>query len=339
MPATDFTDLLAAFYNDLGPPNVIRVGNLPTPEINEYQVLVKVHATSVNPIDCYLRGGLVPHPGPFPYVVGCDLAGVVIAIGSQVSDLVPGERVWSATQGLLGRQGTSAEYCAVDRDYLYRTPENVSDEEIAALGLVGVTAYLGLVLKCKLQANESVAVIGGGGAIGQMVIQMAVALGARVVAATSSSEKMNLCRNLGAELVVDYRDLDWSRMIAEKFGPIDVCWETSRFPNLMKAVPMMAENGRILLMAGREAVSEMPIGPFYVRQLSMLGLVVFKNSADEIKRAAEAVNQWAANGQIRAHISHRFPLHDAAAAHELQQSNTLDNRGTVSGKIVLSVTQ
>ena len=122
----------AAFITQTGPPDVIQYGELPDPKPVATQVLVKVGAVAVNPIDTYIRGGLVAMPLKFPYVVGCDLAGTVVECGPDIRSLKVGDRVWGSNQGLLGRQGTFAELVALDERWLYPTPTGQSDAEAAA---------------------------------------------------------------------------------------------------------------------------------------------------------------------------------------------------------------
>ena len=130
----------AAYIEEPGPAENIRYGDLPQPEISPAQVLVRMTAVAVNPVDTYIRNGANYWELPVPFVVGCDLAGVVEAVGAEVTRFALGDRVWCTNQGLLGRQGTFAEFCAIDECWLYETPEQVADEDAAACALVGVTA-------------------------------------------------------------------------------------------------------------------------------------------------------------------------------------------------------
>jgi NADPH2:quinone reductase len=134
----------AAYIEEPGPAEaVIRYGDLPRPQPQAGQVLVKVGAVAVNPIDTYLRGGANYWPLPRPFILGCDLAGTVVERGPGATRFQVGDRVWGSNQGLMGRQGTFAEYCAVDEVWLYPTPPQVTDEQAAACALVGITAHLG----------------------------------------------------------------------------------------------------------------------------------------------------------------------------------------------------
>ncbi|MDZ7619951.1 MAG: alcohol dehydrogenase catalytic domain-containing protein, partial [Patescibacteria group bacterium] len=134
----------AAYIERTGAPDAIVFGELPKPKPVGTQVLVKVAAVAVNPIDTYIRAGIVPAQLPEPYILGCDLAGTVESLGPDATRFKPGERVWGSNQGLLGRQGTFAEYAAVDESWLYPTPDEVDDQHAAAIALVGITAHLGL---------------------------------------------------------------------------------------------------------------------------------------------------------------------------------------------------
>ena len=326
----------AAYIEQAGPPENIIYGDLPMPEPRGAEVLVKVGAVAVNPVDTYIRNGANYWPLPQPFIIGCDLAGVVEAVGPDAKNLSVGDRVWGTNQGLLGRQGTFAEYCAVDECWLYRTPDNVSDEIAAACALVGVTAHLGLFRDANLQAGETVFVHGGTGGVGSMVVQMAKAAGARVITTGGTDEKCARCRELGADVAVNYKTQDVSAAVAE-FAPqgVNVVWETLRDPDFDTLVSYLADRGRLILMAGRDARPEFPVGPFYVKGASMHGVVMFKATPEEMQACGDDMNRWMSEGKLAAQIGKTLPLSEAAAAHRLQEDNTLQMSGTLAGKIVL----
>ena len=134
----------AAFIEETGPPAVIKVGELPRPVPGPGQVLLRVHAVALNPIDLYIRSGLVAMPMSFPQVIGADFAGTVEALGPGATRFKVGDRVWGSNQGMLGRQGATAEYAAIDEDFAHPIPSNQPDAEAAGQALVGITAHLGL---------------------------------------------------------------------------------------------------------------------------------------------------------------------------------------------------
>jgi NADPH2:quinone reductase len=327
----------AAFIETTGGPEVIRYGDLPQPSPGPTEVLVRVGAAAVNPIDTYIRSGAVAMPLPKPFIPGCDLAGTVDAVGANVQRFHAGDRVWGSNQGLLGRQGTFAEYAAVDEHWLYPTPPNVADEEAAGVALTAITAYLGLFRCGQLKPGETVFVNGGTGGVGSMVVQMAKAVGARVVTTVGSAEKATLCRSWGADRVLNYKTDDIAANIKEftdKQG-VHVWYETQREPDFMRTVELMARRGRIIIMAGRQAQPIFPVGPFYTRDLALFGFAMFNATPEEQRRGAEDINRWLAEKKLRAVIGRTFHFSEAAEAHRLQEANTLQKAGTLIGKIVL----
>jgi NADPH2:quinone reductase len=326
----------AAYINKTGPPENIQYGDLPAPSPGPTQCLVKVSAVALNPVDTYIRGGMIQMPLPSPFIVGCDLAGTVAEVGPGVTRFEPGDHVWGSNQGLLGRQGTFAEYCAVDECWLYPTPEGVADEQAAGSALVGITAHLGLVRDAKLEKGETIFVNGGSGGVGSTVVQIAKAIGARVVATAGSDKKVELCRRLGADFVINYKTQN-VEVELKKIAPagVNVWWETQREPNFDLAVGALSARGRMIVMAGREARPPFPVGPFYVKGCSLHGFAMFMANQEEQEDAADDINRWLAEGKLKANIDRVMPLAQAAEAHRLQEENTIGKTGTLAGKIVL----
>lgn len=326
----------AAYINEPGPPENIIVGDLPTPEPTGGQVLVRVTAAALNPIDTYVRSGTVKMNVPQPYIVGADLAGVVEKLGPAAKQFKVGTRVWGSDQGLMGRQGTFAEYAAVDESWLYPIPQGVSDEAAAACALVGITAHLGLVRDAKLQSGETLFVNGGTGGVGSMVVQMSKALGATVITTAGSDEKVKLCRELGADHAINYKTEAVAARVKE-LAPngVNVWWETLREPNFEIAVPLLSPRGRMILMAGRDARPTFPVGPFYTRDCRLFGFAMFNATPEEQRAAANDINRWLAAGKIKPRIDRIMPLDQAAAAHRLQEESTVGKSGALAGKIII----
>src|SRR5579859_3775934 len=266
----------AAFINQTGGPEVIQFGDLPDPKPRRKQCLIKVAAVDVNPIDVYVRSGMIAAKLTFPWILGRDLAGTVIEAGPGVKGFKDGDRVWASNQGTDGRPGTFAELAAVDERWLNPIPAGVSERDVVALSLVGITSHLGLVRDAKLKAGETLFVNGGSGGVGSTVVQIGRILGARVITTAGSDEKVQLCRELGADLAINYKTQDVDAAIKE-FAPkgVDVWWETLREPNFERTVPLLAMYGRMVVMAGREARPTFPVGPFYVKDCSLHGFAMF----------------------------------------------------------------
>ncbi len=327
----------AAYFTATGGPEVIQVGELPMPEPRTGQVRVRVLAAAINPIDTYIRSGLAPMPLPQPAITGTDFAGVVDAVGPEATRFKVGDRVWGSNQGLLGRQGTCAEYICVDQEWAYPTPPNVSDEQAAAGALVGITAHLGLFDRAKLQPGEWVFVNGGTGGVGSMVVQMARIVGAHVITTVGSPQKAAMARELGADVVVNYKTEDVAQAIrtATAGRGVDVWYETQPPSDLDRTIDLTRMRGRIVVMAGRQARPTFPNGPFYVKNLSLLGFAMFNMTAAEQQVCADDINRWLAEGKLKPLIGQKFRLEETAAAHRLQEENTLGKAGTLIGKIVI----
>ncbi len=327
----------AAYIEETGPPENIIYGDLPDPTPQGSEVVVKAGSVSLNPVDTYIRNGANYWELPQPYIVGADIAGTVVDVGPEAQRFKVGDRVWGTNQGFLGRQGTFAQLSAIDECWLYPTPENVADETAAACALVGVTAHLGLFRDAALQTGESVFVHGGTGGVGSMVVQMAKAAGARVIATGGSEEKCARCRDLGADVAVNYKTQDVAAAV-HAFAPngVNVVWETVREPDFDVLVSYLAERGRIVLMAGRDARPPFPVGPFYVKGCSLHGFVMFKATPEELRACSVNMNRWMSEGKLQPQIGKTLPLSEAAVAHRLQEENTLQQAGTLAGKIVLT---
>jgi NADPH2:quinone reductase len=329
----------AAFINSPCAASEIQYGDVETPTPAAGQVLVKTGAVAVNPIDTYIRSGNVKAELPLPYIPGCDIAGTVEAVGEGATAFAAGDRVWGSNQGLAGRQGTFGEFAAIDERWLYPTPASVSDSHAAAISLTGITAHLGLHLHANLQAGDVVFVNGGTGGVGSCVIQIAKAAHATVITTVGSDEKKEAATALGADVVINYRTTDIPSALEacqSRTGAITVWFETLRTPDPEMSFRFMAKRGRYILMAGRDARPEFPVGQFYVNDLRAIGFAMFNASADEQRDAATDLNRLMANGQLKPVIGAEFKLSEAAKAHQLQEENTLNGAGTLSGKIVLT---
>ncbi len=326
----------AAYINQTGGPEVIRFGELPDPKPGRKQCLIKVGAVDVNPIDIYVRAGMIPGKLNFPFILGRDVAGTVVETGPAVKNFKPGDRVWGVGMGGEGQAGTFAELAVMDERWLHPTPPSVSDEQMVALSLVGITAQLGLVRNAQLHRGETLFVHGGSGGVGSSVTQMAKILGARVIATAGDDEKARICRELGADLVLNYKTQDVDAAVRE-FAPqgVNVWWETLREPDFERTAPLLAVRGRMVIMAGRDARPPFPVGPFYVKDCSLHGFAIFNATSRELRSAANAINRWTVEGKLKPRIDRVLPLSQAAEAHQLQERSTVQKTGELKGKIIL----
>lgn len=325
----------AAFFRQTGKPEVIEWGTFPAPIMKENEVLVKVNVVAANPIDTYIRSGNYPllHPLVMPYVIGRDMVGTVEKVGSEVRGFAVGDRVWTSSAGINTPQGTFAETIAINPEYLYHAPKNVKDIDLVAVIHSATTACLGLVRVAILKDTDILFVNGAGGNVGSAIVQIAKARGARVIAATSSKEKIEWCKSLGADVVLDYKTDNFEESV-KKYAPegVTVFWDTSRHPNFDISVQLLAHRGRIVLMAGADARPEFPVGPFYRKELTMTGFGLNYATSTELRQCADLINRSLEMGLLKAKIAEILPMSDAAKSHIMMENNP-----DLWGKIVLTV--
>lgn len=325
----------AAYIEKLGPADGILFGELRQPPAGESQVLVRMAAVAVNPVDTYIRSGAYRTRMEFPFVIGRDMTGRVEAIGSRVRGFAPGDRVWCNNQGYDGRQGTFAEHVAIDEELLYRLPDEADEKEAVAVLHSATTACIGLRRAGGLRPGQKVFINGGAGNVGSALLQMATDMGARTMVTAGSEEDLAHCRSLGAERAANYHSEDVEKEISE-FAPegVDVHWDATTRQDFEKAVAHLAFRGRIVVMAGMAARPVFPVGAFYTKDCSMHGFAVTNATREELRESAERINELMRRGKLKARISRVMPLADAAAAHHLLEES-LGGKVKLSGKIVL----
>ncbi len=305
----------AAWIAERGPAEAIRYGKLPPPRPGPTDVLVRVEVVAVNPVDLFVRSGRYDTPLPFPFVVGRDVVGTVVACGPGATGFVPGERVWSNSLGHAGRQGPSAELAVVPVDRLYHLPDTVDPLAAVAVLHPAASAYLALLTHGRLRAGETVLVAGGAGHVGRAAIVIAVHAGARVLA-TAAAADLDECRRLGAEAAFDHRDPHLAGTLRDAVGgQVDVHLDTSGHHDLDLATDLMAGRGRIVVMAGMGAHPQVPMGRIYTRDLTVTGFAISTATTAELDEAAARVNQLLAVEALVPRRVERLPLSAAAEAH------------------------
>jgi NADPH:quinone reductase-like Zn-dependent oxidoreductase len=316
----------AAYIEQLGSPDEIRYGDMPAPRAGPTDVLVDVIATTVNPVDTFVRSGLFRTPLSFPQVIGRDVVGVVAEPGPGAAGFTAGQLVWCNSLGHGGRQGPAAEQAVVPADRLYHLPAGVDPETAVAVVHPGGTAYLALFRHARLRPGETVLVAGAAGNVGSALVVMAVDAGARVIA-TAAPRDAGYCRSLGAAEVFDYSDPGLTgRLKAAAPGGIDVYLDTFGTNDLTAAVDLLAARGRIVLLAGVAARPVLPVGPFYMKDAAILGFVISHAGVEELAACAAAVNRLLATGRLRPRTVERLPLSAAAEAHRRMEKGALRGR-------------
>ncbi len=206
----------AVFYEQHGTADVLQIGERPTPEPQDHEVLVEVVATSVNPIDRRLRSGELQEyiTRTFPVVPGWDLAGRIVKVGAKVTDWQIGDEVLGLAFTWSIQHGSYAEYCPIDATSITHKPASISFEQAAALPLVSLTAWQALSEFGQLQAGQSVFIQAGAGGVGSVAIPMAKHLGAKVYTTTSARNR-DYVKSLGADVVIDYNSEDYESALRE----------------------------------------------------------------------------------------------------------------------------
>ena len=237
---------MKAFYIDrYSKKSSLQSGEMPEPEFRDHDVLVEIHATSVNPLDPKIRDGEFKLILPFklPLILGNDLSGVVVRIGAKVTRFKPGDEVYARPDAL--RIGTFAERFAMDASDVALKPKNLTMEEAATIPLIGLTAWQVLVEKAKLKKGQKVLIHAGSGGVGTFAIQLAKHLGASV-AVTTSTANIDLVKSLGADVVIDYKSQDFSDVLTG----YDVVLNSLGNDVLTKSLKVLKPGGKLMSISG-----------------------------------------------------------------------------------------
>lgn len=246
---TRVTPMKAQIITQFGSPSVFETAEIPVPQVLPNHVLIRVAATSVNPVDYKVRSGAVAAIAPdFPAVLHGDVAGVVEAVGEGVTQFQPGDEVYGCAGGVKGLGGALADYMLADAALLAHKPQSLMMEEAAALPLVSITAWEGLVDRARVQPGQRVLVYGGTGGVGHMAVQLAKQAGATVYALVSNEEKAAIARKLGADFTLNYRQHPVAEFVAEHTNGegFDVVYDIVGNDNLQEAFKAATFNGTVI---------------------------------------------------------------------------------------------
>src|ERR671910_168121 len=228
-----------------GRKGVGRLGEMPEPELRDDDVLVRVHAAGVNPLDCKIRSGEFKLILPYrlPLILGNDVAGVVTRVGPRVQRFKPGDEVYARPHH--GRIGTFAEFISMNEDDVAIKPKKLTMEEAASIPLIGLTAWQALIERAKLQKGQKVLIHAGSGGVGTFAIQLARHVGA-TVATTTSTANVDLVRRLGADVVIDYKKEDFARVLHD----YDVVLNSLDKVTLEKSLGVLKPGGQLISISG-----------------------------------------------------------------------------------------
>lgn len=301
-----------------GGPEVLEFTEVPRPVPVPTEVLVRVRAVGVNPVEAVIRSGQFPLLGEPPFILGWDLSGMVEDIEPGVTRFGPGDEVYGMP--FFPRPAsTYAEYVAAPSRQLARKPASLSHAEAAALPLAGLTAWQALVDTAQVAAGQRVLIHGAGGGVGHLAVQIAKVRGAHVIG-TASAAKHDFAASLGADELIDYRATDF----ASHADGVDVVLDTIGGEVARRSIGVLRPGGLLVTIVGRRDVHLAARTETAGRRLAGL-------SVEPDYPALQALTSLADSGQLRVHLQARVGLAEAAKAHELLES------GSVTGKIALTV--
>jgi NADPH2:quinone reductase len=299
--------------HETGGPDVLKLEEVPDPQPGPGQVLVRVKAAGVNPVDTYIRAGGYAVKPPLPYTPGMDAAGDVEAVGEGVTRVSVGDRVYVA--GTL--TGSYAERTLSNEPQVHPLPQHVSYSQGAAINVPYATAYRGLFQRAKAVAGESVLVHGASGGVGIASVQLARAAGMTVIGTAGTDKGRSLAAKEGAHHVLDHRAPNYLEEVVALTGGqgADVILEMLANVNLGNDLKALAKFGRVVVIGNRGSVEINPRDAMG-RDAAILGMTLMNASERDLKSIHAAIVAGLENGTLRPIVGQEFPLADAPRAHE-----------------------
>ncbi|MCD8487599.1 MAG: zinc-dependent alcohol dehydrogenase family protein [Desertifilum sp.] len=320
-----------------GTPDVLQVQEIPKPTLKgDKDLLVRLKAAGINPIDTKLRQRGTFYPDQMPAILGCDGAGIVEAVGSGVQNFQVGDEIYFCNGGLGGHPGNYAEYTIIDERFAAQKPTSLSFAEAAAAPLVLITAWEALYDRGNLQAGRTTLIHAGAGGVGHVAIQLAKLQGATVATTVSTEEKAKFVRQLGADQVIFYQQtnfvqatLDWTNGEG-----IDLAFDTVGEPLLTQTFPAVRVYGDIvtILTPGTDTEWKVARNRNLRVSLELMLTPMLTGMVEAQQEQARILRQCARlidEGKLKIQLTQTFPLAEAANAHRLLES------GSMLGKIVL----
>ncbi len=308
----------AIVVREFGGPDVMQIQDVADPSPGPGQVLIRVHAVGVNPVETYIRAGVYARTPPLPYTPGSDIGGVVAAVGSGVTRVKEGDRVYAH-----GIAGGYAELALAEAWQVHPLPERVSFQQGAALGVPYATAWRALFIRAGAKAGETVLVHGASGGVGVAAVQIARAHGLTVIGTAGTEAGMRLVSEQGAHHVLNHKAPDYlqevMRITAAPSTPaqgagVDVILEMLANVNLDKDLDVLAFRGRIVVIGNRGRV-EIDARKAMGKDAAILGMVLFNATREEFHEIHSGLVAGLESGTLRPVVGKELPLADAAKAH------------------------
>jgi NADPH2:quinone reductase len=316
----------AMILKSFGGPESFELCEVPKPVPGTGEVLVRVHATSINPLDFQVRRGDYPDLVPLPAITGHDISGVVEEVGPGVTAFAPGDEVWYTPQ-IFDGPGSYAEYHVAAQSIVGKKPPSLSHLEAASLSLVGGTAWEALTVRAALKVGESILIHGGAGGVGHVAIQLAKAIGARVFT-TVREANAEFARRMGADVIIDYEKEDYVDAInreTEGRG-VDVVFDTIGGTTLSRSPDALAQLGRVVSIV--DIAQPQNLVQAWGKNASYHFVFTRQNRGKQ-----DELSTLIARGQLRPHVGAVYSLADLALAHARLEG---PNNG-LQGKIAIAV--
>lgn len=310
-----------------GGTDALELREVPVSPVGPRQVRVRVHATAVNPLDYQIRRGDYPDEVPLPAIIGHDVSGVIEQVGTHVTEFRPGDAVYYTPQ-IFGGPGSYAEQHVADADLVGRKPENLSHLEAASLTLVGGTVWESLVTRAGLTVGETILIHGGAGGVGTIAIQIARAIGARVLTTARGGDE-DFVRSLGADAVIDYASADYVDAVADltRGAGVDVVFDTIGGDSLTRSPLVLADLGRVVSIV--DIAQPQNLIEAWGRNAAYHFVFTRQN-----RGKLDALTTLVERGLVRPVIGATLPLARTGEAHDL-----LENRRSyvLRGKVAIDV--
>ncbi|XP_012872429.1 PREDICTED: quinone oxidoreductase isoform X1 [Dipodomys ordii] len=314
--------------HEFGGPEVLKLQSdvvIPVPK--DRQVLIKVYACGVNPVETYIRSGTYSRKPALPYTPGSDVAGLIESVGDHVSTFKKGDRVFSTRTV----SGGYAEYALADDHTVHTLPEDLDFKQGAAIGIPYFTAYRALLHSAHGKAGESVLVHGASGGVGLATCQIARAYGLTVLGTAGTEEGQNIVLENGAHEVFNHRELHYIDKIQKSLGGkgVDVIIEMLANVNLSNDLKLLSSGGRVIIVGSRGPIEINP-RDIMAKESSIIGVSLFSSTKEEFRHYAKALQDGIKAGWLKPVIGSQYPLEKVAQAHE----NIIHGSGTL-GKMIL----
>ncbi|XP_033507291.2 quinone oxidoreductase [Epinephelus lanceolatus] len=299
--------------SEFGAPSVLRLcSDVPVPQPGHRQVLIRVHACGVNPVETYIRAGTYARKPSLPYTPGTDVAGVVETVGEGVTAVKAGDRVFTTAT----ESGAYAEYTVAADDCVHKLPSALDFNQGAAIGIPYFTAYRALIHKAHTKPGETVLIHGASGGVGVAACQLSRALGLKVLGTAGTSEGMKLVLSNGAHQAFNHREEGYTHKIMEatEGKGIDVIVEMLSNVNLSKDLQMLAFGGRVTVVGCRGSIEINPRDTM-AKESSIIGVALFFSKPEETKECAALLYAGMEAGWLRPVVGSQYPLEKAAQAH------------------------